>query len=301
MSQRTLYLPANYDRLLPLAAGVILFCMKRGLTAFWVVTLLTVVSCAPLVCPAQEKTDMEMPAQRLAKAITKAKITSVAVSDFAKSDGTPSPEGHCLAQEFAEAIRRNKHIAVADPAKVMPILVNTGVSAPAIDTNDSLEKFRSALGTEALVTGVLEIEHDHYTVKVMVRNLKDTAVIAVDEQTVKRPSYTDTLLALDPTGNATRVARPGQDGVSVPQCVECPGPNFTAEQRKANPHAMIVLDVVVGVEGRPTGATLVSAPDKSLAVTAIEAVKKWRFQPAADKNGKPVAVIVPVHIALRVD
>jgi periplasmic protein TonB len=61
--------------------------------------------------------------------------------------------------------------------------------------------------------------------------------------------------------------------------------------------AVVQLEFVVDVDGKPTGFSIKSAPDEVLARMVVEAVKQWRFQPA-EANGKPVATKVglPVRI-----
>jgi outer membrane biosynthesis protein TonB len=39
--------------------------------------------------------------------------------------------------------------------------------------------------------------------------------------------------------------------------------------------------------------------DVELAQRAVEAVQKWRFKPARDREGQPVAVIVPIEVTFR--
>lgn len=61
--------------------------------------------------------------------------------------------------------------------------------------------------------------------------------------------------------------------------------------------AFVQLEFVVDVDGKPAGFSVKSAPDDMLAMVVVEAVKKWRFQPAK-VDGKPVATKVglPVRI-----
>jgi TonB family protein len=54
--------------------------------------------------------------------------------------------------------------------------------------------------------------------------------------------------------------------------------------------------VVVNLEGRAIRITVTRATDSGLAANAVEAVRKWRFNPARDKDGNFVAVMVPIEI-----
>lgn len=80
-------------------------------------------------------------------------------------------------------------------------------------------------------------------------------------------------------------------GMPVPVAVVSPtvGPEFHG--------AVVQLEFVVDVDGKPAAFSVKSAPDDALAAVVVEAVKQWRFLPAAT-NGKPVAkkVGLPVRI-----
>lgn len=54
--------------------------------------------------------------------------------------------------------------------------------------------------------------------------------------------------------------------------------------------------LVVGVDGRPHDVRVEGSPRKDFAKSAVEAVQKWRFEPAL-KDGQPVEM--PVHAEVR--
>lgn len=60
-----------------------------------------------------------------------------------------------------------------------------------------------------------------------------------------------------------------------------------------------MLDVAVTPEGKAASVILVRSLGKGLDEKAIEAVKSWKFKPAKDSTGKPVAVSVQVEITFH--
>jgi periplasmic protein TonB len=58
---------------------------------------------------------------------------------------------------------------------------------------------------------------------------------------------------------------------------------------------VVVLRLVVGSDGNPRDIQVVRALGLGLDEKAIEAVRKWRFEPAR-KDGKPVAVAVNIEV-----
>lgn len=85
-------------------------------------------------------------------------------------------------------------------------------------------------------------------------------------------------------------------GVSAPRVVFQVDPEFSEEARKAKYQGTCTLMLVVDSNGRPTNIRVANSLGMGLDEKAIEAAKKWRFEPAR-KDGHPVAV----EIALEVD
>ena len=85
-------------------------------------------------------------------------------------------------------------------------------------------------------------------------------------------------------------------GVSPPRLVFQPEIEFSEEARKAKFQGTCVLALVVDASGRPTNIRVTSSLGMGLDEKAIEAAKKYRFEPGM-REGHPVAV----EIALEVD
>jgi len=87
----------------------------------------------------------------------------------------------------------------------------------------------------------------------------------------------------------------GRMGVTVPQVIYSPEPNFSDEARKAKMQGVVQLLIVVGKDGRTYDIRVAQSLGMGLDEQAIEAVRKWRFRPAA-LNGKPVATQVAIQV-----
>ena len=84
-------------------------------------------------------------------------------------------------------------------------------------------------------------------------------------------------------------------GVSAPKEIYAPEPEYSEEARKVKQMGVVVLRLVVGSDGNPRDIQVVRALGLGLDEKAIEAVRKWRFEPAR-KDGKPVAVAVNIEV-----
>jgi len=87
-------------------------------------------------------------------------------------------------------------------------------------------------------------------------------------------------------------------GVSAPRALNTPDPDYSEEARKAKYQGTVVLWLVVDSSGRPRDVKVARSLGMGLDQKAIEAVRKWTFEPAM-KDGKPVAVQINVEVNFR--
>jgi TonB family protein len=95
-------------------------------------------------------------------------------------------------------------------------------------------------------------------------------------------------------GGAYRVG----GGVSAPRVIYAPEPEFSEEARKAKFQGTVVLQIVVGPDGRTHDLRVRRSLGMGLDERAIEAIRQWRFEPSR-KDGIPVAVMVSVEVNFR--
>jgi len=93
--------------------------------------------------------------------------------------------------------------------------------------------------------------------------------------------------------------RAGVNGFGVPACVYCPAPNYSNKARADKSRGTVLMDVVVTPEGRVTDVIVIKGPGDGLEEKAIEAVNSWKFRPAKDATGNPVAVRVQVEVTFN--
>jgi len=96
----------------------------------------------------------------------------------------------------------------------------------------------------------------------------------------------------------------GKDGdapdcITGPHATYSPDPEYPEKERKARHNGTVVLDLVVGSDGLPRDITVSRPFSPAFDKAAIDAVKRWRFTPAA-KDGKPVATRILVETSFHI-
>jgi len=87
-------------------------------------------------------------------------------------------------------------------------------------------------------------------------------------------------------------------GISAPQPVSTPDPEYTEQARIAKTQGTCILWLIVDDQGRPRDIRVVRGLGMGLDAKAIEAVKQWKFQPSM-KDGRPVSVQISVEVGFR--
>lgn len=91
----------------------------------------------------------------------------------------------------------------------------------------------------------------------------------------------------------------GYGGVTPPRVIYQPDPEFSEEARKAKYQGVVVLQVLVGADGRVHNPEVKRSLGMGLDEKALESVKLWRFEPARAKDGKPVAAWASIEVNFR--
>lgn len=89
------------------------------------------------------------------------------------------------------------------------------------------------------------------------------------------------------------------DEPSQPSCRYCPNPEFPAEARKAKiSSASVLVEITVSEKGDadPQNIRVLKDPGHGFAQEAVAVVKKWRFNPATLKDGKPTKKRTTVEV-----
>jgi TonB family protein len=102
-------------------------------------------------------------------------------------------------------------------------------------------------------------------------------------------------VSCDPIGEMSSLL---PENVSPPTVLERPEPVYPEAMRLDRVEGKVVFNVVVCSDGVPRGLEVVSEKPAGFREAAIEAVRRWRYEPAR-QDGVPVAVKLAVQVRFR--
>jgi TonB family protein len=156
------------------------------------------------------------------------------------------------------------------------------------------------LRVDAFVIGKLSISGNQLEINVGLVKVRDgkqfdgfTLAVSLTEDMQKRLQIS---LSED---YPARVAEVGANVSSLPACLYCPRPDYSDAARDHKFQGTVDLLVLIDEDGLPKKIVVTHPLEYRLTEKAIEAVQKWKFNPAKDPDGRPVAVWTPIEVTFR--
>ena len=78
--------------------------------------------------------------------------------------------------------------------------------------------------------------------------------------------------------------------MNPPVKITSPQPQYTEIARKARIQGVVIVQAIIDKRGNVTSVKLLKGLPMGLDKAAVEAIKRWRFEPATLADGRPVAV-----------
>ena len=78
--------------------------------------------------------------------------------------------------------------------------------------------------------------------------------------------------------------------VTAPRAIDTPRPTYPELARRIRKTGIVVLEALIDEQGRVREVTVLKDPGFGLGEAAVQAVEKWRYEPAT-LQGEPVAVL----------
>jgi TonB family protein len=278
---------------------------------------------APSSVRAQEQPDLDALAATAAAQIHKSLKShgnKILVIDFADPQAKASGLGVLLADRFADSLRKNTQGLVVLDRAVFASATSEDTLTPEVRADEqSARCYCRQLGADFAVEGVIDSSAGQLQLKLRVTRLTDwkrifdgTASLPLRSELrsdISKPVVTspissgsdkNTWTSPDAApGTADAARTPASMKASIPTCVYCPAAQFSEAAVKAKARGTILLALIIDAAGRPASISVMRGLPCSLNSQAIEAVKKWRFNPALDSNDNPTPARQVVEITFH--
>jgi TonB family protein len=224
----------------------------------------------------------------------------VLIFDLRGPRGEIHPAGKWLARQLAAAMRTKfPKFEIVDHPQLFTISGGTG--SPSDQQALALRETsvaRSA-GADVFIAGLLaKISENQMGVALRVQGVSTAKKeISVVREVVPISKEISELSqqAIPSLELKDGVPRGGAGGIPLPTCLYCPSPRLP----RPGGVGVVVLEVVVTTEGTADKIKVIKSPDQRFTDVSIETVQKWRFKPAVDFDGNPIAVFVPVQLTFQ--
>jgi TonB family protein len=88
-------------------------------------------------------------------------------------------------------------------------------------------------------------------------------------------------------------------GVTPPHPLNTAVPEYSDQARKKKINGTVLISTLVNEQGLPTDIRVEKGLGYGLDEKAVQSVSEYRFQPAVDRDGKPVAVRIAIEVTFR--
>lgn len=89
--------------------------------------------------------------------------------------------------------------------------------------------------------------------------------------------------------------------VAAPAKIHAPQPVYTEIARKARIQGIVIVEAIINKQGNVTNVKVLKGLPMGLDQAAVDAVKKWKFEPATLPDGRPVDVIYTLTVNFQMN
>jgi|SRR5271154_232865 len=266
---------------------------------------------ASAVLPRIAQDQLNSLASRVAEQIRQSKLDpalpKIFVIDFSNTaNGQFSKLGSMLADDFAESLAGfASGFQVEDRKSFYDYLKQNWMSLDDLQNEAACLTLARSMGGSGVVRGTIETDANQQ-LRIHVRTdglgpaWTEDAQFPMTSQLQELLKQPATSFARSAGAVAVEpgILQAGVDGVSLPECVSCPNPDYTDLARAAKYRGVVELSLIVTKDGEVNSVVVLRGAPFSLTQQAIDTVQKWKFKPAK-KNKQSVSVRVPVDIEFQ--
>lgn len=254
--------------------------------------------CAPT--PAQEP-QIDALADQMATSLSDAKLKTVMVFDFVGPDETDTL-GEKLAADFRAALSKSaKGFEIKDRPQLLDLLRKDKLAPDGISDAGTASWVLKPTQAQAFILGTLSNGSDGLQLSVEAFRVERSQRISKFETSLPLTDDLKAFIGENKRGKDVFASLPraATKAHSSPSCIYCPQARYSAEASRAKFQGSVMLEITVDEDGHVRDIRVKRGLPLGLTGQAIEAVQEWRFKPAADPDGNPVAVKTTVEMTFH--
>jgi TonB family protein len=213
------------------------------------------------------------------------------------------PQGHYFAWILSSYLDQhgNNKFAIANHIDFDKELTNRNIRSSTLVPGQALQSAAPDLGADVLLTGTIEQLGDSYLLQVTPINVRDGKSLSTISQSIKMTDFMESFVTPFPPNILDASGKGGSPSIAMPSCIRCPNPSYNDLARKNKVNGSCVLNVLISESGEPQQIRPTKLLGYGLDERAFDIIKTWKFRPATlNRNGIPVAVIVPIEVTFRI-
>ena len=288
----------------------ILPCPNRSIRVLAFVFLTVFCSAIPLYGQqAQINTVAAKTASAIAKSLKKSSGSRLVIVFFFEPSKGPTELSAKVADEFTGALKTDG-ISLMNNAMFQATAQKDKVAPSALINPATAGCIASDAGVEIMVDGMLRPVGNRIELSVFVIRAQDAKEIFKIRTDFDRSPEIDKLeseaLPAPDAGGAKKASafsapQAGKNGYTMPTCLYCPNPQYATRAFRMREQGQIVLDAIIGVDGRAHSVTVLHGLACGLDQQALDAIENvYRFRPANGPDGKPASVRIVFEIEFRI-
>jgi TonB family protein len=270
----------------------------------WVVfAVLTLFAAVPSALP--QDSPLDAAAEKIADAVSQAKIRDVIVFDFSGPDRKITPLGQKLASEFSAAMGKSAaKLRVEDRSQIPGALQAKSYPLDFVDWGELAHAFAQDIQVESFVMGKLSVQGDQLNVVISsyrsdtgknINSIQIAWPISGDDQSM----MTDNLARITLPDDLAQYPNSGAKGYGTPACLYCPRAEYPPESLGKKIVGTVELVGIVGEDGQVRDIRVLKPLPYGLSAAAAKAVSSWRLRPAIGPDGNPAAVRQIVEVTFQ--
>jgi TonB family protein len=164
------------------------------------------------------------------------------------------------------------------------------------DPNLPALRISSSFGTSSNYFNDLVKTQGHFLPREVTFNEGKLRILSAQVQTIELIPDTDPAFTPDTTATYPKVERvPLSAGVTVGMLLKKQPPVYPQDAKETGVSGRVVLQAIIGRDGKIHELKIVSTPWPSLAAAALTAVSQWEYRPY-QMNGNPVEVETTINV-----